>query len=177
MGGRRSVTEDASDVVSGVSPVMRVSPSICRVLTIDWHVRGLYRCLWNARGLYLCPCVTIPRGFTSVPTQEEEYNFPGFIPTNKQTNKGSTSHNPREWNPPPQRTFYIQMASHFILTSLWKKLWNTSAVKSIQYMKMWVLSPTAWDVTPQPLIEASNPAHVFSSTYGNPPEKFPGDGL
>ena len=35
MGGRRLVAEDASDVVPGVSPVMRASPSTCRVLTID----------------------------------------------------------------------------------------------------------------------------------------------
>jgi len=33
--GRRSVTEDASDLGADVSPVMRASPSICRVLTID----------------------------------------------------------------------------------------------------------------------------------------------
>jgi len=30
---------------------------------------------------------TIPRGGTSLPTQEAEYSFSGFIPTNKQTNK------------------------------------------------------------------------------------------
>jgi len=28
----------------------------------------------------------VPRGFTSLPTQETEYNFSGFIPTSKQTN-------------------------------------------------------------------------------------------
>jgi len=33
--------------------------------------------------------VITPRGFTSLPTQETAYSFPGFIPTNKQT-KGST---------------------------------------------------------------------------------------
>ena len=53
---------------AGVSPGMRASPSTCRVLIIDWHVRGLYRCLWYARGLCLCPCVITPRGFTSLPT-------------------------------------------------------------------------------------------------------------
>ena len=36
-----------------------------RVLTIDWQVRGLCRCLWYARrGLCLCPCLTTPMGFT-----------------------------------------------------------------------------------------------------------------
>jgi len=35
MGVRRSVAEDASDVVSGVSPVMRASLSTCTLLTID----------------------------------------------------------------------------------------------------------------------------------------------
>ena len=35
--------------------------------------------------LCLCPCVITPRGFTSLQTQE--YSFPGFIPTNKQTNR------------------------------------------------------------------------------------------
>jgi len=30
--------------------------------------------------------VLTPRGFTSLPTQEEEYSFSGFIPTNKKTN-------------------------------------------------------------------------------------------
>jgi len=46
------------------------------------------RCFWYARGLCLCVwCVTAPRGFTSFPTQEVEYCFWGFIPTNKQTNK------------------------------------------------------------------------------------------
>jgi len=41
------------------------------------------RCLWYARGLCLCPCVITPRGFTSLPTQEE-YSFSGFY-SNKQT--------------------------------------------------------------------------------------------
>jgi len=36
------------------------------------------------------PYVIAPRGFTSLPTQEAEYSFSGFIPTNKQTNKGLT---------------------------------------------------------------------------------------
>ena len=53
-----------------VSPVMRASPSTCRVLTIDWQIRGLCHCLWYARrGLCLCPWVTTPRGFTSLPTE------------------------------------------------------------------------------------------------------------
>jgi len=56
----------------------------CRVLIIDWKVRGLYRCLWYARGLCHCPCVITPRGFTSLPSQEAEYSLLGF---NKQTNK------------------------------------------------------------------------------------------
>jgi len=30
--------------------------------------------------------VITPRGFTSLPTQEVEYGFSGFIPTNNQTN-------------------------------------------------------------------------------------------
>jgi len=51
-----------------LSPVMRASPSTCTVLTIDWHVRGLCRCLWHARGLCLCPRVIIPRGFPSLNT-------------------------------------------------------------------------------------------------------------
>jgi len=45
------------------------------------------RCLWYARGLCLCPFVTTPRGFTSLPTQEVGYSFLGYIATNKQTNK------------------------------------------------------------------------------------------
>jgi len=72
---------------AGVSPGKRASPSTCRVWTLDWQVRGLCWCLWYARGLCLCPCVITPRGFTSLPTQEAEYSFSGFIPTNKQTNK------------------------------------------------------------------------------------------
>jgi len=72
---------------ASVSPRIRASPSTCRVLTIDWQVRGLCRCLWHARGPCLCLCVTSPRGFTSLPTQEAEYSLSGFIPTNKQTNK------------------------------------------------------------------------------------------
>jgi len=43
-----------------LNAVMRASPSTCRVLTIDWRVRGLYRCLWYAHGLCLCPCVIAP---------------------------------------------------------------------------------------------------------------------
>jgi len=35
--------------------------------------------------------VITPRGFTSLPIQEAEYCFPGFIPTNKQTNKLETN--------------------------------------------------------------------------------------
>ena len=70
-----------------LSPVMRASPSFCRVLTIDWQVRGLCRCLWYARDLCLCQCVIASRRFTSLPTQEAGNSFPGFIPTNKQTNK------------------------------------------------------------------------------------------
>jgi len=31
--------------------------------------------------------VITPRGFTSLPTQEAEYSFSGFVPTNKQVNK------------------------------------------------------------------------------------------
>jgi len=59
-----------------LSPVMRASPSTCRVLIIDWHVRGMCHCLWYARGLCLCPYVIIPTGFTFLPTQEAEYSFP-----------------------------------------------------------------------------------------------------
>ena len=70
-----------------LSPVMRASPSTCRVLTVDWQVRGLCRCLWYARGLCLCPCVTTPRGFTSHLTQEAENSFLGFILTNEETKK------------------------------------------------------------------------------------------
>ena len=44
----------------------------CRVWSENWQVRGLCRCLWYARrGLCLCPCVTTPRGFTSLPTGGE----------------------------------------------------------------------------------------------------------
>jgi len=58
---------------------MRVSPSTCRVLTIDWHESGLYRCLWYARGLCLCPCVITQRCL--LPSQQEaEYSFSGFTP-------------------------------------------------------------------------------------------------
>jgi len=69
-----------------VSPVMRASPSTCRVLTvtIDWQVRGLCRCLWYARrGLCLFPCVTTPRGCNSLPTGVRVL----FQQTNKQTNR------------------------------------------------------------------------------------------
>jgi len=62
-----------------VSHGMRASPSTC-VLTIDWQVRGLCRCLWNARGLCLCPCVITPRGFTSLPTQEAEWSSKSIEP-------------------------------------------------------------------------------------------------
>jgi len=48
-----------------LSPVMRSSPSTCRVLATDWQVRGRYRCLWYACWFCLCPCVFTPRGFTS----------------------------------------------------------------------------------------------------------------
>ena len=55
-----------------VSTVMRVSPSTCRVLIMDWQVRGLglsCLCLWySRRGLCLCLCVTTPRGFISFST-------------------------------------------------------------------------------------------------------------
>jgi len=57
---------------AGVSPGKRASPSNCRVLTIDWQVRGVCRCLWYARGLCLCPCVITPRGFTSLQTQKKK---------------------------------------------------------------------------------------------------------
>jgi len=42
----------------------------CR--TIDSPVRGMCRCLWQARGLCVtvCPCVTTPRWFSCLPTQE-----------------------------------------------------------------------------------------------------------
>jgi len=95
MGGHGSVAEDATGVVLVVSPEMRVSPSTCGVLTIDWQVRGMYsqRCHWYARGVYLCPCVITPRGFTSLLTQEAEYSMSGFISTNKQTNNNRDSIN------------------------------------------------------------------------------------
>jgi len=51
---------------AAVGPVMQASPSTCRVLIIDWQVRGLCRCLWYTRGLCLCPCAITPRGFTSL---------------------------------------------------------------------------------------------------------------
>jgi len=61
------------------------------VLIIDWQGRGLCLCLWYARSLCLCPCVITPRRFTSLPTQEVEYSFPSFIPTNKQINKQTSA--------------------------------------------------------------------------------------
>ena len=82
-----SVAEDALDLGADLSPAMRASSSTCRVLTINWHVRGMCHCLWQARGLCLCPCATAPRGFTSLPTQEVEFGSSGCILTNKQTNK------------------------------------------------------------------------------------------
>jgi len=73
-----------------VSPVMRASPSTCRMLNIDWQVRGLCRCLWYARrGLCLCPCVTTPRGFTSLSTGGGVYFFRVY--SNKQTNNPTTT--------------------------------------------------------------------------------------
>ena len=78
-----------------VSPVMRASLSTW-VLTMDWQVCGLglsCLCLWNARrGLCLCPCVTTPRGLTSLPTGGEVY-YSGFYSNkqaNKQTNKAGS---------------------------------------------------------------------------------------
>jgi len=38
----------------------------------------------------------------------------------------------------------------------------------MQHIKLWLLSPTVCDMTPQLLIKASNPAPMFSSAYGNP---------
>jgi len=46
---------------------------------------------WYSRGLCLCPCMITPRGFTSLPTLEAEYSFPGFKPTIKRTNKNKKS--------------------------------------------------------------------------------------
>ena len=83
LSSRQSLAPRASP--STLAP--RANPSTCRMLTIEWQILGLYRCLWYARGLCRCPCVITPRGFTSLPTQEVEYSFLGFIPTNKQTNK------------------------------------------------------------------------------------------
>jgi len=33
--------------------------------------RGVYLCLWQSCDLYLYSCVNTPRGFTSLPTQEQ----------------------------------------------------------------------------------------------------------
>jgi len=43
--------------------------------------------IWPACEQNVRDCVITPRGFTSLTTQEAEYSFSGFIPTNKQTNK------------------------------------------------------------------------------------------
>ena len=70
---------------AGVCPGMRASPSTCRVISIDWQVRGLCRCLCYARGLCLCPCV-----ITGVPpSQHRRWSIDCrvlFQHTNKQTN-------------------------------------------------------------------------------------------
>jgi len=76
---------------AGVSPeTLRASPSTCRVLTIDWHVRGLYRCLWYARGLCLCPCATMitPGGPGLLPSQHKRWSivFRFLFQQNKHTN-------------------------------------------------------------------------------------------
>ena len=70
----------------------KLTSGSCRVLTIGWHVRGLYRCLWYALGLCLCPCVITPKGFTPLLTEGGVWVF-GFYwnrQTNKRTNKGPT---------------------------------------------------------------------------------------
>jgi len=82
-----------------VSPVMRTSPSTCRVLAIDWYVLGLCRCLWlthvvrvwlNSAPQCVRPCATIPRGYYFPPDTGSEVWIFGFYP-NKQTNKQTTS--------------------------------------------------------------------------------------
>ena len=73
---------------AGASPVMRASPSTCRVLAIDWQVRGLYRCLCLTH--VVCAWVRVqpfPGVITSLQTQGAKYRFSGFIKTHKQTNK------------------------------------------------------------------------------------------
>ena len=52
-------------------------------------------------------------------------------------------------------------------TSQWKRPQNTYAGKSMQYIKQSQLLPTACDMTPQPLLEAYNPALTYSSAYDN----------
>jgi len=62
--------------------------NLSRVLTILWHVRGLYRCLGHARGLCLSPCVTTPGGL--LPSHHRRWSIVFrvlFQQTNKQKNK------------------------------------------------------------------------------------------
>jgi len=71
-----------------LSAVMRASPSTCRVLTIDWQVRGLCSCLCYACGLCLCPCVISPKGL--LPSQQRRRSIVFrvlFQQTNKQTKR------------------------------------------------------------------------------------------
>jgi len=80
-GPRVNKTKQHTQESKKLTNYMPAPASTCRVLTIHWQVRGLCRCRWYACGFCLC------RGFTSLPTQEAEYSFLGFIPINKQTNK------------------------------------------------------------------------------------------
>ena len=59
-----------------------------KVLAIDWHVRGLCRCLCLTH--VVCAWVRVQpfQGvITSLQTQGAKYRSSGFIPTNKQTHK------------------------------------------------------------------------------------------
>ena len=75
---------------AGVIPGIRTSPSTYKVLTMDWQVRGLCRCLWYERGLCPCPCVITPRWFTSLLLEHRRQSIffrVSFQQTNKQTKK------------------------------------------------------------------------------------------
>jgi len=86
------------------------------MLTINWQVRGMCRCLWSHVVCASARVWSLPGGLlpsqhrrrsivfrvlfqqtnkwinkeSFFPTQETEYRFSGFIPTNKQTNRSQT---------------------------------------------------------------------------------------
>jgi len=68
---------------AGVSRGMRASPSTCRVLTIDWHVRGLYPCFWQPSDSV---CATV---LTVTLSQKTNRASHGFLTQSQTKNRAS----------------------------------------------------------------------------------------